>query len=94
MKGIIAKKYVNALMASCNDLQISSIEDSIVELSSAFTSGKFKNIILSPDLSNEKKEEFVLSLLENPEAKLANFIKLLAINERLSLIPSIVIIQV
>jgi F-type H+-transporting ATPase subunit delta len=89
MKGIIAKKYVNALIKSCNDSEISSIESSISELASTFSSVKFNNIILSPDLSNKKKEEFVLSLLENTDGKLVNFIKLLASNERLSLIPSI-----
>lgn len=77
MKGIIAKKYVNALMKSCNDSEINSIEKSINEISSAFASTKFNNIILSPDLSNEKKEEFVLSLLEKSEGKVINFIKLL-----------------
>lgn len=89
MKGIIAKKYVNALMKSCDDSEINSIEKSINEISSAFTSTKFNNIILSPDLSNEKKEEFVLSLLEKSEGKTVNFIKLLAANDRLTLIPTI-----
>lgn len=89
MKGIIAKKYVNALMKSCSDSEISSIEKSINEISSAFCSTKFSNIILSPDLSNEKKEEFVLSLLGKSEGKTLNFIKLLVTNDRLSLIPTI-----
>jgi F-type H+-transporting ATPase subunit delta len=89
MKGIIARKYINALMKSCNDSEISSIEKSVNEISSAFSSTKFNNIILSPDLSNEKKEEFVLSLLSKSEGKTINFIKLLATNDRLSLIPTI-----
>jgi len=89
MKGIIAKKYVNALMKSCNDSEINSIEKSINEISSAFGSTKFNNIILSPDLSDEKKEEFVLSLLSKSEGKIVNFIKLLSANDRLTLIPAI-----
>jgi len=89
MKGIIAKKYVNALMKSCNDSELSLAESAINEISSAFTSSKFNNIILSPDLSNEKKEEFVLSLLQENKGKIVNFIKLLATNDRLPLIPSI-----
>ncbi len=89
MKGIIAKKYVNALIKSCSDSEISSIEKSINEISSAFSSTKFNNIILSPDLSNEKKEEFILSLLDKSEGKTLNFLKLLATNDRLSLIPTI-----
>ncbi len=89
MSSLIAKKYVNALMKSCNDLEINSVEKSINEISNAFSSVKFNNIILSPDLSSEKKEEFLLSLVDNGEVKSSNFIKLLAVNNRLDLIPSI-----
>lgn len=89
MKGIIARKYINALMKSCNDSEISSIEKSVNEISSAFSSTKFNNIILSPDLSSEEKEKFVLSLLDKSEGKLLNLIKLLVINDRLSLVPAI-----
>jgi len=89
MKNIIAKKYVNALMKSCNDSELALVEKSINELASAFSSKKFNNIILSPDLSIEEKVNFVLSLLENSEGKLLNLIKLLAVNDRLSLIPAI-----
>lgn len=89
MKGIIAKKYVNALLSSCSDSEINSIEKYISNISSAFASTKFNNIILSPDLCANKKEEFVLSLIDNPEGKIINFIKLLTLNDRLSLIPVI-----
>ena len=89
MSSLIAKKYVNALMKSCSDLEINSVEKSINEISNAFSSVKFNNIILSPDLSSEKKEEFLLSLVDNGEVKSSNFIKLLAVNNRLDLIPSI-----
>lgn len=89
MENIIANKYVNALMKSCDDSEIILAEKSINELASAFSSTKFNNIILSPDLSIEEKEKFVLSLLEKSEGKLLNLIKLLAKNNRLSLIPAI-----
>jgi F-type H+-transporting ATPase subunit delta len=65
------------------------VEQSINELASAFSSTRFNNIILSPDVSIEEKEKFVLSLLEKSEGKLLNLIKLLAVNDRLSLIPII-----
>ncbi|WP_024953852.1 F0F1 ATP synthase subunit delta [Sulfurospirillum arcachonense] len=89
MKGIIAKKYVNALIKSCSDAEIISVENAINELATAFSSTKFNNIILSPDFSSEKKEEFVLSLLEKSEGKILNLVKLLALNDRLALIPVI-----
>ncbi|WP_458701048.1 F0F1 ATP synthase subunit delta [Sulfurospirillum sp. 1307] len=89
MKGIIAKKYVNALLKSCEDSEVLAIEKSIEELSSAFSNSKFKNIISSPDVTSKEKEDFILSLLSLEDKKLINFIKLLASNERLYLIPEI-----
>jgi len=89
MKGIIAKKYVNALLKSCDDSEINSVYNSIEEISKAFSSTKFNNIILSPDVSAQKKEEFVVSLQGKVEGKLLNFIKTLAKNDRLYLIPAI-----
>ncbi|MBL0686592.1 MAG: F0F1 ATP synthase subunit delta [Sulfurospirillum sp.] len=89
MKGIIGKKYVNALIKSCSDTEINSIEKSINKISNAFSSSKFNNIILSPNLTHEKKGEFVLSLLGKNSGKIINFIKLLALNNRLYLIPTI-----
>lgn len=89
MKGIIAKKYVSALISSCNDAEVAAISTQIAELATAYSSAKFNNIILSPDVTTEKKEEFVLSLLSKADGKVVNFIKLLVKNDRLTEIPSI-----
>jgi F-type H+-transporting ATPase subunit delta len=89
MKGTIAKKYVNALVKSCSEKELLSIGESLSQLTSAFRLARFNNIILSPDVTSEKKCEFVLSLIEKVDVKLTNFIKLLAKNDRLSIIPSI-----
>lgn len=85
----IAKKYVNALMKSCSEEELVQIAQAIADISSAFGSTKFNNIILSPDFSHEKKEGFVLSLVQNENDKLKNFIKLLTKNDRLVDIPAI-----
>lgn len=90
MSGAIAKKYVNALMKSCNEKELSEIYKALVTLTEAFKIVKFNNIILSPDVSMGEKENLVLSLVDTKEAKLINFIKLVVLNDRLVLIPSIV----
>lgn len=90
MSGTIAKKYVNALMKSCNESEIAEINKALATLAEAFKIAKFNNIVLSPDVSMEQKEALVLSLLETKETKLINFIKLITLNDRLSLVPSIV----
>lgn len=89
MSGEIAKKYVNALVKSCNENEIKAIENSLQTLSQAFIDKKFINIIQSPDVAKKQKEQFVVSLIETEDQKFINFIKLLNENDRLILIPQI-----
>ncbi|KFL33298.1 MULTISPECIES: F0F1 ATP synthase subunit delta [unclassified Sulfurospirillum] len=86
MSGAIAKKYVNALMSSCNDAELTEVYGLLTQLAGAFTIEKFHNIILSPDVSVNAKEALVLSLVETQNMKFQNFIKLLSHNDRLALI--------
>jgi len=88
MSGAIGKRYIKALMASVGDDGLASVNSALVSLTSAFSSEKFLNIILSSDVTKADKESFVLSLLEKPDSKLINFIKLLNENGRLSDIPA------
>lgn len=88
MSEAIGKKYIKALISSVGDKNLGSVSTALISLSSAFSSAKFNNIILSSDVKKEDKESFVLSMLEKPDAKLTNFIKLLIENGRLSDIPA------
>ncbi len=88
MSEAIGKKYIKALVASVGENNLASVSTVLNSLSSAFSSAKFNNIILSPEVKRADKENFVLSLLEKPDAKLTNFIKLLVENGRLSDIPA------
>lgn len=90
MSSAVAKKYVNALMSSCTENELSVIYSLLNELLKAFKFDKFNNIILSPDVSLTDKESLVLSLVETKNQKFENFVKLLNNNDRLGLIPSIV----
>jgi len=89
MSSQIAKKYVNALMKSCNEKELDSFFNSLKELSKSFEVEKFVNIITSPDVNFSQREEFILSINENKDAKFINFLKLLNQNDRLELIPAI-----
>jgi len=88
MSEAIGKKYIKALIASIGDKNLDSVNTALSSLSSAFSSAKFNNIILSSEIKKADKETFVLSMLEKPNAKLTNFIKLLVENGRLSDIPA------
>ena len=89
MKELVAKKYVKALMQSCDDAELTILSGALKELSGAYGIEKFKNIIQSPDVCSDKKESFILEILESPTNKLVNLIKLLSENDRLAIIPSI-----
>lgn len=90
MSTAIAKKYVNALIESCDDAALAKIYNALTEANGAFKIAKFNNIILSPDVSQNDKEALILSLVDFKEVKFVNFIKLLALNDRLALLPVIV----
>ncbi|HIP02716.1 MAG TPA: F0F1 ATP synthase subunit delta [Campylobacterales bacterium] len=90
MSDVIAKKYINALMKSMDTKVVETTLASLKTLVPAFGSEKFNNILNSSDVSNADKEGLILSMIENPDAKLTNFIKLLSSNGRLTEIPSIV----
>ncbi len=90
MSDVVAKKYINALMKSMDDGALEGTLSSLKTLVPAFGSEKFNNILNSSDVTNAAKEGFILSMIENPDVKLTNFIKLLSSNGRLTEIPSIV----
>jgi F-type H+-transporting ATPase subunit delta len=90
MSDVIAKKYVNALMKSLDSESLGRALSSLKSLVPAFGNTKFNNVLNSSDVSVADKEGFILSMIDNPDAKLTNFLKLLSTNGRLTEIPSIV----
>lgn len=89
MSGAIAKKYVNALVSSCNDSELSEVYGVLSEMAEAFKVEKLNYIILSPDVSSGDKTALVISLMSAATPKSQNFIKILGENDRLNLIPAI-----
>lgn len=90
MREQIVKKYVKALVDSLNEQELKEFDESLNLIKSAFLVDKFINIIHSKDIKNIQKAKLIFSFIENPSQKLTNFIKLLGLNDRLELIPSIV----
>lgn len=88
MSEAIAKKYIKALMGSVAESELENVHSALDALASAFSNQKFNNIILSNDIKKAEKENFILSMLDKPSAKLSNFIKLLTENGRLGDIPA------
>lgn len=86
MDNLIAKKYAQAILTrkDANDFY-----ELLQGVAGAFKFEKMQLILGSNELKKEDKFEFVLSLFQKPKANFVNFLKLLAQNSRLGLIPQI-----
>jgi len=89
MNDLVAKKYVKALVDGRNVESIADISDNLNTISSAFTDEKFNSIISSPEVSDSKKVELVISLVKDADKTLTNFVKLLGEKRRLEILPFI-----
>lgn len=86
MDNLIAKKYAKAILTRKDSNDFYELLSSVVP---AFSLEKFKLILGSNELTKEQKFEFVASLFQKAKPNLVNFLKLLAQNSRLALIPQI-----
>ncbi|MCV3386253.1 F0F1 ATP synthase subunit delta [Campylobacter lari] len=86
MESVIAKTYAKAILGR-NDFE--DFYSNLLELSSAFASNKFIDVLNSYEIKQGKKLEFILSLLDNPSDAFKNFINLIVDNKREMLIPEI-----
>jgi len=88
MDELIAKRYIKALVGSVSDLQEVSAMFNV--LAEAMNTKEVKQLVDSPFVLPEKKTEIILLTLGNDvDEKIVNFIKILGENKRLKLIPMI-----
>jgi len=85
----IAKRYVKSLVKTLDKKALESVYEQLNKISNAFAHKKFKDIVLSPEVSKAKIEEFLLSMVELKDKKFENFLKLLVQNNRVASIPEI-----
>lgn len=89
MTSIVSKKYTKALIDSIGLKKAKSALEIFKTLNDCFMSEKFNYIINSPTMKKNKKESFILSMIETKDKKIINFIKLLNQKNRLNEIPFI-----
>jgi len=89
MNDLIAKKYVKALVDGRDVKNIAVVSKNLNNISSAFSDDKFNSIISSPEVSDSKKVELVISLVKKADKTLINFVKLLGEKRRLEILPFI-----
>lgn len=89
MNDLVAKRYVKALIDGRDNKVVSAVSKSLNTISTAFADEKLNSIISSPEVSDSKKVELVLSLVKKADDTLTNLVKLLGEKRRLTLLPFI-----
>lgn len=86
MDDLIAKKYAVAILQSGDADEFFENLNSIL---AAFKDDKFALILQTSEIKKDEKLDFILGFFKNPSKKFNNFLRLLAANSRLNLIPKI-----
>ena len=89
MNDLVAKRYVKALIDGRDSQTINGVSNNLNTISSAFSDDKFNSIITSPEVNDRNKVDLIISLVDNSDDTLKNFIRLLGEKRRLGLLPFI-----
>ena len=84
------KKYVKALVETTTKEHLETIYNQLSAINAVAKNDKYKLIILSPVISNDKKVEFIVEALKIEDEKTINLLKLLALKNRLAELPALV----
>ena len=86
------KKYVKALVETTTKEHLSVVYNSLLPITEVAKNLKYKLIITSPSIKNEEKVNFLVDALKIDDEKTINLLKLLAIKNRLTELPSLIAI--
>lgn len=89
MSSTIAKKYAKAMIAESTDAQLAEIGSKLRLLAAVQSIPKYQDIVTSPDIRLEQKSDLLIEIAAVSDAKLKNFIRLLAEKKRLPMIGEI-----
>ena len=90
MEELIAKRYVQALLAVADKQERETYIKLLNGIADSFSSPEVQEVIEAPIVSKDEKVDVVLSALgKKADSKIVNFIKILGEKKRLDLIPQI-----
>ena len=90
MEEIIAKRYIKAMKGSLDGMSMEDMLDVFSTLANSFKDEKFIQIIESPNVNKNKKQELLLEAVKSTESKqIENLIKLLVEKNRINIIPAL-----
>ena len=87
MVELIAKKYVKALKSAMSVEELQQTLEYLEIVSQLFQNREIRDILISPEVPEEKKAELLIDALKIENPKLVNFFKLLAQKRRIALLP-------
>lgn len=86
---LVAKKYTRAILATFSTKEVEEIVVLFAKFSKALEDKAVCDFIYSPFIDKTKKEELLLGIFGESEAKFENLLKLLVRSNRISAIPEI-----
>jgi len=86
------KKYIKALVETSTKEHLETIYNSLNVVMNLAKNEKYKLIISSPMIGNDKKVDFLVDSLNINDEKTINLLKLLVIKNRLSELPKLVVL--
>ncbi len=87
MVELIAKKYVKALKSAMSVDELKETLNYLEVISQLFQNREIRDILISPEVPEEKKAELLIDVLQIKNPKLVNFFKLLAQKRRVAMLP-------
>jgi len=88
MTNVVARKYVNALIATYPASELVAVHSSLVKIASALSIQKLRFIMVSNDVSHAQKAALLTEIAENKDQKFANFIRLVIDKQKIDFAPS------
>lgn len=90
MEELIAKRYVKALTSDLDIDTLKKMSEVFFALSESFYDTKFQEIMSSPNVSLEQKQEILMEAVKKTDSEeIINFIKVLVEKKRIMIIPAI-----
>lgn len=85
----VAKKYIKALSESFSTKELEEIIPLFAKLSKALAEKEVADLLYSPFMKGTQKEELLLSVFDTIDKRFENFLKLLVLENRIEILPSI-----
>lgn len=87
MLNTIAKRYLKAILKSWKNEELDSLLKELDTISLAMKNSKFFDILQSPYISFQQKQQLIFDIVKSKDPKLLNLLSLILENKRLEIMP-------